>query len=63
MLPRSRFKPLNNRPDTLTPPDPQKPASKPHRHISDDDWPCLTCNRWSQNCCGPWETPQEHEHD
>ncbi|WP_297451746.1 hypothetical protein [uncultured Corynebacterium sp.] len=26
-----------------------------------DDWPCLTCNRWSQNCCGPWETPEEHD--
>lgn len=29
-----------------------------HEH---DDFPCATCNRWSQNCCGPWETPQEHD--
>lgn len=34
---------------------------RPQNH--DVDWPCLTCNRWSTNCCGPWETPQEHEHD
>lgn len=34
------------------------------RALADDpDWPCLTCNRWSQDCCNPWETPQEHEHD
>ncbi|MDK7238678.1 hypothetical protein QP456_11135 [Corynebacterium amycolatum] len=28
-----------------------------------DDWPCLTCNRASPDCCNPWETPQEHAHD
>ena len=28
-----------------------------------DDFPCATCNRWSTDCCGPWETPEEHEHD
>lgn len=25
------------------------------------DFPCATCNRWSADCCGPWETPQEHD--
>ena len=63
MSPRSRFKPSNTPSRTLTPPDPQKPASVRHSAENTDDWPCLTCNRASMDCCGPWETPEEHEHD
>ena len=33
-----------------------EPTSQEH-----DDFPCATCNRWSTDCCGPWETPQEHD--
>lgn len=32
-----------------------------NNHEHDTDFPCATCNRWSTNCCGPWETPDEHD--
>lgn len=63
MSPRNRFKPSDTPPRTLTPPDTQTPASVRHSAENTDDWPCATCNRWSQDCCGPWETPEEHAND
>lgn len=40
-----------------------KDAIKWAQDHHDDDFPCATCNRWSQDCCGPWETPEEHAND
>lgn len=41
----------------------EKPVDDRRALADDADWPCLTCNRASMDCCNPWETPQEHEHD
>ena len=41
----------------------EKPVNDRRTQNHDPDWPCLTCNRASMDCCGPWETPQEHEHN
>lgn len=38
------------------------PTESPSKRSQEnDDFPCATCNRWSQDCCNPWETPQEHD--
>ena len=41
----------------------EKPVDDRRALNYDADFPCATCDRWSTDCCGPWETPQEHEHD
>lgn len=41
----------------------EKPVDDRREWNRDADWPCLTCNRWSTDCCGPWETPEEHAND
>lgn len=41
----------------------EKPVDDRRAQNHDPDFPCATCNRASTDCCGPWETPQEHEHD
>lgn len=59
----SRFKPSDTPLRTLVPPNTQQSASVRYSAENTDDWPCATCNRWSTDCCGPWETPQEHAND
>ena len=39
----------------------EAPADDRRAQNHDTDFPCATCNRWSTNCCNPWETPQEHD--